>query len=329
MEGICVIGQVGFEGEILIIFFEGRNQKGQTSSVSSPKREIWVIGGETESDHLDGASKIVEIYDLESNSWSSGPSLSIERCGSGAALVDDKIFCLGGYSGTEMLNSMECISVFESSAQWEKASSLNNERYWAAVVKKENQIFAFGGSDLDSSEIYDINTGIWTYGPSMTRKKDEMAAVLVGETVYLLGGHAGSDDNFDFWLETTECLNFETSRWNELPPMARKKGLGIASVVGDKIYVFGGWSEKGGTSNAVECFDIKTNTWQDLSPMALKRCGGASVVVDDIVYIFGGFNGEYIGVVESFDTKSKAWTTLASMPTPRLGVACVLVTKLK
>ena len=40
-----------------------------------------------------------EIYDPESNTWSPGPSMTTCRANVGAAVVDGKLYAVGGFSG--------------------------------------------------------------------------------------------------------------------------------------------------------------------------------------------------------------------------------------
>ena len=57
--------------------------------------KLYVVGG---SDGQQSLSS-VEIYDITTNAWSLGPSLSTPRANVAVALVQDKLFAVGGFSG--------------------------------------------------------------------------------------------------------------------------------------------------------------------------------------------------------------------------------------
>jgi len=44
-------------------------------------------------------------------------------------------------------------------------------------------------------------------------------------------------------------------------------------VVGDQIFVVGGWIHAGAETNGVEAYDIKKNTWRKVASMNVRRVG--------------------------------------------------------
>ena len=59
----------------------------------------------------DGQSALscVEIFDFESSTWSHGPNLSVPRANVAAAVVNQRLFAVGGFSGKIFLNSIESL----------------------------------------------------------------------------------------------------------------------------------------------------------------------------------------------------------------------------
>lgn len=66
---------------------------------------MYVLGGS------DGQSALacVEIFDFEANAWSHGPNLSVPRANVAAAVVDQRLYAVGGFSGKLFLNSIETL----------------------------------------------------------------------------------------------------------------------------------------------------------------------------------------------------------------------------
>ena len=74
--------------------------------------KIYVVGGN------DGTSSLlsIEIYDLETQTWSYGPNLSIARANTSAVVYKGRLFCVGGFSGKDFLNTAEYLT--EDAQEW-------------------------------------------------------------------------------------------------------------------------------------------------------------------------------------------------------------------
>jgi N-acetylneuraminic acid mutarotase len=73
-----------------------------TAGVMAPKK-IYYIGGYSTGTFSDK----IQVYDIETNSWSEGPQMLTERAYLGLAVVNDIIYAVGGFDGTNWLNSNE------------------------------------------------------------------------------------------------------------------------------------------------------------------------------------------------------------------------------
>ena len=72
--------------------------------------------------------------------------------------------------------------------------------------------------------------------------------------IYVFGGFNGS------YLNKAEVYDPITNRWTALPPMPTARAGLASAVIGDKIYVIGGWSPSA-PLGTVEIFDTLTQTW--------------------------------------------------------------------
>jgi N-acetylneuraminic acid mutarotase len=92
-------------------------------------------------------------------------------------------------------------------------------------------------------------------------------------------------------------------------PMPTKRAYYSASVVGGKIYVFGGYNETGTFLDTVEIYDPSTDNWSTGTSMTVGRRSLASAAYGKYIYLFGGFNNEGgLSLVEEYDTKTNTWT---------------------
>jgi N-acetylneuraminic acid mutarotase len=68
--------------------------------------DIYAIGGRTSITH--GWSKVVEIYDTQTDLWTTVDNMNTARCNFGAVVYDGKIYVIGGSTSTDTFtNTME------------------------------------------------------------------------------------------------------------------------------------------------------------------------------------------------------------------------------
>lgn len=114
---------------------------------------------------------------------------------------------------------------------------------------------------------------------------------------------------------TTPIPRAEPGTWVTLSDMPRPRSEFAAAVIGDWIYVAGGF----GGSSHLDCFHPATNTWAigpDL-PAGVHHPGVASL--DGVLYVAGGYTDEHLetDALWAYDPQSGAWDARASMPTAR------------
>lgn len=199
----------------------------------------------------------------------------------GAAVDGGLLYVLGGYFGEPHAYSIEG----QSSAFM--AINLHDTRdvrllmdvepvQGAELVPWQGQLVRVGGmharntadepSRLESSDkvaLYNSLTETWTALPSLPEPRSSHRAVVVGDTLHVLGGWnmSGSSKGAE-WATTDLTLDLANpgSGWQsaEAPFVARALG---AAVAGELVYVIGGINSDRGVSNAVWILDTKTAEW--------------------------------------------------------------------
>ena len=86
----------------------------------------------------------VECYDPVSKVWEIIGSLQSPRSGIKAVVVDDKIFVLGGFNGTDRLKSVECFSPGLNRLLFHDVPDMIQTRSNYAVSVLEGNIFVSG-----------------------------------------------------------------------------------------------------------------------------------------------------------------------------------------
>lgn len=105
--------------------------------------------------------------------------------------------------------------------------------------------------------------------------------------------------------------------WIKKADMAAVRGGHAASVVGDKVYIIGGFDETDILST-VEVYDPVKDKFTKKADMPTARFALSTSVVKGKIYaIGGGDDNKAHSVVEEYNPATDKWTKKANMPTPR------------
>ncbi len=197
---------------------------------------------------------------------------------------------------------------------------------YSAAVKAGGDIYLMGGFDededpiLDNNNYYRVSDNSWHQFsvPVNQNVRISSQAVYHAPYIYLIsGGSALPNQNVVF---NNTVLKFDT---NSLPdnllPIPELDSLNyprvgfLSVVVGDVIYVIGGYNSALKVMNKVEALDLSegTPTWQEISPLSKPRMlmvGG--VINNRFIYVVGGLNFDgKLTEIEVFDTQTGEWET--------------------
>jgi N-acetylneuraminic acid mutarotase len=132
----------------------------------------------------------------------------------------------------------------------------------------------------------------------------------VGQILYLFGGDdfVALHQNNDVW-----AFNSETLHWTKLQPKGdppSPRNYHSASVVKNKIYIFGGYNNKC-HFNDLHILNTDTLQWEDNQTKGnppVRRAAHQTAVVGDKIYLFGGYNGVYMDDIHVLDTTTMTWS---------------------
>jgi N-acetylneuraminic acid mutarotase len=122
--------------------------------------------------------------------------------------------------------------------------------------------------------------------------------------------------------------------WTTAAPAPTARTEVTAAVLGDRIYVIGGFAEPSLSNlpsltitNKVEVYDPVTNTWTTRAPLPVGLHHAAAVVAANRLYVIGGYTQALLSVwhpvatVYRYDPDKDTWTERAPMPTARGALA--------
>lgn len=168
--------------------------KGRVSATAvSFQNKIYVFGG-SEAVSWDGAPYApVDIYDPESNQWSTGADMPTPRQAMGVAVVDGWIYTVGGSDDTDRSwNTVERYNPAQD--KWETRASLPVERHFISAVALGDKLFAMGGM-VDSGDStspfvyrYDPQTDKWLKRADMINSRYGRTSQVLNGQIYAVGG---------------------------------------------------------------------------------------------------------------------------------------------
>ena len=153
---------------------------------------------------------------------------------------------------------------------------------------------------------------------SKGRRLQGLGLVAYGDTIIRVGGFEavnGLDDDHDL-RSTREVMAFDlkTNAWTKLPDLPEPRSSHDAIVVGDRLYVVGGWSLNGtetawlSTAWSIQ-LPAEGKTWEALPSPPFARRALALAATQNRIYAIGGMNekGGPTTDVSFYDIGSQEW----------------------
>lgn len=149
-----------------------------------------------------------------------------------------------------------------------------------------------------------------------------LSMVAHGGKLYRLGGFTAlNEEGQENDLQSqsiVSCFDPATGRWSDMPPLPEARSSHDAAVLGDTIYVVGGWKlgsdgeDKRGWHTTAWSLDLsaKKPDWKALPKPPFERRALAVAAFDNKVYVIGGMEkaGSPTTKVDIFDPEMNAWT---------------------
>ena len=233
--------------------------------------EIYVFGG-YDRKGVRGAfryKKNVEMYDTGTDTWVKKRDMPTLRNGFMPAVVDEKIYVIGG-------------SVHDKKLDRDVATGL--------------------------VEVYDLLTNRWEKRADMPTERGATDAVVVDGKIYVIGGYNWQwGPLVDKFVTSIEEYNPKTDQWHELPDMPMLKFWFASVAIDNEIYTMGGAYTPGGNRitrfGDVDVYNPTTNKWREVQALTIPKTTWA-VVVKGTIYALGGLKdgGQFSPIVEAFDT---------------------------
>ncbi|MEW6757680.1 MAG: kelch repeat-containing protein [Acidobacteriota bacterium] len=220
---------------------------------------LFKIGG-----YNGAATAFLDIYDIASDTWSTGADMPGARYWTDAVEIGGKIYVAGGYS-TSGQSSLYIYDVATNT--WSTGASLPASRYSYAGVAHGGLYYVIGGYTTTYSNnilAYDPVANSWNSAlPNMTTGRRYHAAGVMGGRIYVVGGYNAS------YLDSVEIFDPAAGTWSAGTAMPTP-WLRAADVVKHDRFLLlaGGYSTSTATASAYAlAYDALEDRWSWLPNM--------------------------------------------------------------
>ena len=162
--------------------------------------------------------------------------------------------------------------------------------------------------------------GKWTKKAEMPTARSHLATAVVNNIIYAVGGWSGVGPPVTCCnkllesLSTVEAYDPTTDAWTKKADIPTKRMWFSTSVVGGKIYAFGGQTlvERRGkkiakTVRAIDVYDPVADAWEKIGDAPRARMRMSTVALNGKIYVIGGSTAvsDKGTLVQVFDPRSE------------------------
>lgn len=278
--------------------------------------------------------------------WTIKALMPTARNAPGVAVVNGKIYAIGGYNGSYLSTNEEYDPATDT---WTTKASMPTPRSSFAIAVVQNKIYVIGGTTGDSNssssgftgavEVYDPATDTWeTKNRAPFTYRSGFSANVVSGKIYVIGGCTSP---WRPWPNTdaNDVYDPETDSWTSGTPIPTPVFDYASAVLDNKIYVVGGRSiPENKTYDLTQIYDPATDTWSYGAPVPTALSGGVAgattgVMAPKSIYFFNGYTceggggiyySETVYLTQVYDPEKDMWSSNAQKLTRRgFGLAVV------
>jgi N-acetylneuraminic acid mutarotase len=262
------------------------------------------------------------------DSWSTMSPMPTQRFIFGVAVINDKIYAIGGALATESGELTAANEAYDPVTNtWTMKESMPTPRYGCAVAAYENKIYVFGGGTSESytnrTEVYDPETNTWITKAPVPTARNLLQANVVNGKIYLIGGY---DNQHDGPKTHNEVYDPATDSWTTATAIPNGVVAYASAVVDNKIYVMGGFA------NLTQIYDPKTEEWSfgASMPVPISGAGVGAIIgpkAPNAIYVVGGEINVFLpqNLTQVYFPENDSWRLGTSMPSVRSRLCAAVV----
>ncbi|KAK1309520.1 F-box/kelch-repeat protein [Acorus calamus] len=240
-------------------------------------------------------------------------------CGCTIGAVDGCLYVLGGFSRASAMKTVWKYDPCQN--MWQEVMSMTIGRAYSKACMLNGKLYVVGGvsrsrgglAPLQSAEVYDPRTGLWTQVPSMPFSNSQvlptaflaemLKPIATGMTSYRGRLYVPQSlYSWPFFVDVGgEIFDPETNTWAEMPAgmgegwPAKQAGTKLSVVVGGELYAL---DPSGfGDSGKIKMYDQQTDSWK----VVMEKVPIRDFINDESPYLLAGFLGKLHVITRGVD----------------------------
>lgn len=233
------------------------------------------------------------VYDQASDAWIVAPPLPKGANHVGVAVLDGRLYAIGGHVDQNRRPHGECFIFDVASGKWSPIRPLPQPCGAIGCIDFKGKLHAIGGAIGDTNDakrsidwhyVYDPKSDTWDKRRPLPTERDHTGTVVIDGAIHVVGGRV---HNFHTNSNLHHRYDDEKDRWDMRAPLPTARSGHGAVVYRDKIFIMGGEG-----SNRVfaqnEAYDPKSDSWQSYAPMPTPRHGLGAAAIGEFIHVVGG-----------------------------------------
>ncbi|XP_033755648.1 kelch-like protein 24 [Pecten maximus] len=198
---------------------------------------------------------------------------------------DDVLVVIGGLLSTtpryQTTKEVLCFS-FQQHKWFYLPSLPYDPGYEFAACTYADRLFISGGwLKLQGMAEYKTHKNQWEVCASLCNGRCGHVMVAVTDSIFVIGGRDGRAPA----ITSIEEFSLQTEKWTNAGDLVLGVRSTSASVIGEKVFVFGGITESDKDSNSVQCFDSRMRTCTIIGDLPFTCRLTRTVSLDTNVYV--------------------------------------------
>jgi N-acetylneuraminic acid mutarotase len=176
--------------------------------------KIYLVGGQVYSSTSPYyvETDVNEVYDPTNNTWSTAAPMPSAVYGYGSAVIDGKIYIVGGSKSPETAGTNSFVNsnqIYDPQTNsWSLGANLPSPATFGAAAPTEGfmappLLYFIGGFFINSFtntvQVYNAGNNSWSTGASMPTARAYLSVAVLNDVLYAIGGFDGTN-----WLSTVE-----------------------------------------------------------------------------------------------------------------------------
>ncbi|XP_072896851.1 kelch-like protein 6 isoform X2 [Hemitrygon akajei] len=244
---------------------ESENKKWVEFACITFRNEVYISGGK-ETQHE------VWKYNASLNKWIQVEYLNTGRWRHKMAVLNGKVYAVGGFDGITRLNSVEAYDPFHNC--WtEGVPLLINVSSFAATTYNKKLYIIGGGPNgklaTDRTQCYDPATNTWSLKSPMPIEAKCINAVTFKDHIYVVGGA----------MKALYCYSPREDSWALVTQFGHERASCGIAACSNKLFITGGRDEKNEVIATVLCWDTEKQklTEECVLPRGVSHHGSVTV----------------------------------------------------